>query len=77
MSYNKFNYYTRIIEIQNIVLEQQKKGVYNEWTYNNIIKKRFIISRSTFYNYLGINAKAEIKKLKQYDTQTKNTNNFF
>ncbi|HCT31518.1 MAG TPA: hypothetical protein DIW31_12515 [Bacteroidales bacterium] len=65
MAYNRKNLLTRIIEIQNITLEQKKKGVTQIWVYNNLIKDRFNISIKTFNNYLGVNAKKELKELEK------------
>lgn len=65
MAYNKRNYYERIIDIQNIVREHQKKGATHIWIFNNHIRDTYRISYSTFSNYLGIPAAKELKKLKQ------------
>jgi hypothetical protein len=53
----------KIIEIQNIVIEQQQRGVSQMWTYHNLIRPRFFISKGTFKNYLARNAKRELKEL--------------
>ena len=37
MAYNRENYLKRIIEIQEIVLEHQQRGVTQKW-YENVIK---------------------------------------
>lgn len=63
MAYNRANILHKILDIQRIVLEQKKKGVSQEWVYLNLIYPAYRISRTTFYTYLGCNAKAEIKKL--------------
>lgn len=63
MAYNRRNFLIRVIEIQNIVLEEKKKGVSQIWIYENIIYPQFKISNSTFNNYLGIPARKELKKL--------------
>lgn len=64
MSYNKRNYYKRVLEIQEITLEYSKKG----WSYKQIywqkISNRYHISYSTYSNYLGINAKQALKKFR-------------
>lgn len=54
---------TRIIEIQNITIEYKKKGLTQRRIYDNIIYPRFIISESTYNNYLSRNAKKELKNL--------------
>ena len=66
MAYNRRNYLTKVIEIQNIVLElkvrdgdMMLKNIY----FDNIFPK-YLISYRTFINYLSINAKKELKELK-------------
>ncbi len=63
MAYNKRNLYLKIIEIQDIVLKGQKRGDSQKEIFYNEIEKVYFISMRTFYNYLDINAKAELKKL--------------
>lgn len=67
MAYNKKNKLKRIIDIQNITLEHQAKGVTNEFIYNNHIKPIYHISRDCFYEYLRTNAKRELKILEEDD----------
>ena len=57
---HKFNL---IMAIQDITLEYKGKGCTQEWIYHNIIYPRFYISKTTYYRYLGINAKRLSKKL--------------
>jgi hypothetical protein len=65
MAYNKKNKYNRIIEIQTITMKYKEQGVTQEFIYNNYIKPKFYISRDCFYEYLGTNAKGELKKLEE------------
>jgi hypothetical protein len=65
MAYNKKNTLRRMVEVQNITLEYTSKGSTQEWVYENVIHPRFFISRSTYYSYLGMPAKAELRKLLQ------------
>ncbi|WP_295675685.1 hypothetical protein [uncultured Mucilaginibacter sp.] len=60
---NKLNYYKRVLIIQQIYTENNAQGRSNVWIHANIIYPRFLIGISTFYTYLTINAKAEIKKI--------------
>lgn len=67
MAYNRRNYLIKVIEIQNIVLElkgrdgdMRLKNIY--WEY---IFPKYLISYRTFSNYLSINAKKELKELKE------------
>lgn len=68
MGYNRRNLLMKIIAVQNITLEQKKKGVTQEWVFDNLVSPRFFISRRTFYSWLAINAKKEIKELDSQPT---------
>lgn len=63
MAYNSRNHLLKIIEIQNIVLDEKKRGVTQKRVYDTIIRDRFHISERTFDNYLGRNAKRELSLL--------------
>lgn len=65
MAYNRKNYLNRVIKVQNITLENTRKGCTQQWVYENIIAPMFNISIGTFYNYLACNAKGELKTLIQ------------
>ncbi len=52
----------KIIEIQNIVLEEKENGRSQQWVYDNIIAKRFFIAKSTFDKYMTINAKRILRE---------------
>jgi len=60
---SRLNYYKRVLTVQQIYTENHEKGLSNVWIHENIIHPRFFICISTFYAYLTINAKAEIKKI--------------
>jgi hypothetical protein len=44
MAYNRRNYLVRIIDIQNITLEHQKRGATRRWIFKNVIKTLFEIN---------------------------------
>ncbi len=69
MAYNKANYYERIIEIQNIVLRKKREDedMYYKTIFWEFVRPKYKISYRTFYNYLRINAKYELKKLQKND----------
>lgn len=52
-----------ILEIQQVVLEHKKKGHYQKWVYENLVRDRYFISYSTFNRYLSVNARKELKEL--------------
>lgn len=65
MAYNSKNFYLKVKEVQDVYLEHQKKGATNEWIYKKVIHPRFLISRTTFYKYLGINARKKLKEMEE------------
>lgn len=71
MAYNKRNLYIKVIEIQGIVLAGQKRGDTQKEIFYKEIAPRYFISMATFYNYLAINAKAELEKLDRADKERK------
>lgn len=52
----------KMIRVQEITLEHTRKGITQEWVFQNIIKEKFFINRSAYYKYLGTNAKKLIKE---------------
>ncbi|GHV31579.1 hypothetical protein FACS1894177_06480 [Bacteroidia bacterium] len=77
MAYSKRNLLLKIIEIQNIVIREKKRGVSQKWVYNNLIKKRYFIEYSTFNSYMGRNAKKELADLNANESQDKRQLNLF
>lgn len=57
MGYNKRNFIDRVVYIQEVTLENTKRGVTQEWVYANIIFPEYRISRRTYYSYLAMPAK--------------------
>lgn len=64
--YNSKNLLTKIVDIQEIVLNEQKKGYLNQkQIYYELIAPKYFISMRTFYKYLGRNAKKELTEIKE------------
>jgi hypothetical protein len=63
VAYNRKNILTRIVDIQTVTLEHTRRGVSQEFVYNDIIYPRYRISKRTYYRYLKENAKKELKEL--------------
>lgn len=59
----------RVVMIQQIVKEQKRQGKTQKWIYLNIIRADYPMSRSTFNNYMCINAKRELKELDEREKQ--------
>ncbi|BDD11669.1 hypothetical protein FUAX_41010 (plasmid) [Fulvitalea axinellae] len=62
MAYNRRNLLKRVLDVQNVVLAYQDDHT-NEWIYERKIKPVYHISRRTFYAYLAIPAKRELKAM--------------
>ena len=61
MGYNKKNFYLKVLEIQETHKQHSQKGATNVWIYRNLIAPNYFISLKTYYNYLGINARRELR----------------
>lgn len=64
MAYNKRNFYTKVAEIQDIVLREQRRYVTQKELFHIEIKPIYHISLRTFQSYLEIPAKAELEKMR-------------
>lgn len=69
MAYNKRNLYTRIIEIQDIVLKKQRYYTTQKELFYKEIEPIYHISIRTFQNYLEIPAKFELEKLNKKEKE--------
>ena len=61
----KYNINTlrKMIKVQDITLEHTRRGITQQWVYDNIILQDFYICQSTYYEYLRTPAKALLKKV--------------
>lgn len=62
---SRINYLKKVIEVQNITIEQTNRGVSQIWVYRNIIYPRFFISLNTFYRWLSEPAKRELSEFER------------
>jgi len=76
MAYNRKNVLNRIIDIQTITLQHTSQGVTQKFVYENYIKPVYHISRATYYQYLGTNAKRDLKQLFEIEKQQTQLNLF-
>lgn len=67
MAYNSRNLLERIIEIQDIVLAEKKRLIFQKTIYRDIIEPRYKISYTTFCNYMCRNAKKELAEINKKD----------
>lgn len=65
MAYQREFFLEKVIEVQNIALKHRKEGLFFKEIYHNYIEKQYHISKRTFDSYMGINAKKELKELKE------------
>lgn len=59
----ELHYYKRVLAVQELYMEKRANHVNNEKIYENWIFPVYFIARSTFYDYLTVNAKAKIKEI--------------
>ena len=74
MAYNKKNFYKNIISIQDKVLSLKLANedmTFKEIYWQHIYGKMTHISYRTYYNYLAVNAKRDLKKLLEKEEMTK------
>jgi hypothetical protein len=64
----RLNYLRRVLAVQEFYQQHHVEGQPAAYVYRVLIEPRFCISLRTFRDYLGTNAKAEIKKLTKQTT---------
>lgn len=69
MPYTRKYFLQRVKEVNEIYIEQSKRGLFNEYIYRHFIRNRFHISRTTFYQYLTIPYASELKKIEQRERE--------
>jgi hypothetical protein len=62
MGYSKKNFLKKVKDVQDIYQEYHRRGYTNEYIYKELIRPKWLISRTTFYNYLSISLYLEQKK---------------
>ncbi len=63
MAYLKTNYLKKVLLIQEIYKTNSNRGIPNSVIWSAYVYPIFMISERTFYNYLGINARSELRQL--------------
>lgn len=63
MAYNRKNLLKTVLFVQDYYIEQNKRGIPNTKIVEQLKEKNIHISLATFYNYLAIPAKRELKEL--------------
>ncbi len=63
MAYTNRYLLEKIIDVQNLTLEHKRRGVTQTWIYENLVKRQYGISKSTYDKWLCRNAKKELSEL--------------
>lgn len=74
MAYTRRYLLNRIKAVNEIYLREAKRGVNNEFIYDNYIRDVYHISRSTFYEYLAVPYEKELKELDRKEAEEKRQN---
>ncbi|PCH69410.1 MAG: hypothetical protein COC06_07645 [Bacteroidales bacterium] len=69
MAYNRKNHLINVLFVQEFYKEQNKKGVPNTKIVENLQAHNIHISLATFYNYMQIPAKRDLKRIEQIRQQ--------
>ena len=69
MAYNRKNHLTNVLFVQEFYKEQNKKGIPNTKIVENLKEHNIHISLATFYNYLQIPAKRDLKRIEHVRQQ--------
>jgi hypothetical protein len=64
MGYTRENFLKRVADVQQTFKEHNRQGMVQEWIYENHIKDKFRIGRTTFYKWLSIPVQRELEKIK-------------
>lgn len=72
MAYNNRNFLLRVQDVVEAYLDAKNEDISVTRVYNQVIKPRFRISRSTLYNYLNIPYKRLLKELEQKERGNNN-----
>ncbi|MBQ7210516.1 MAG: hypothetical protein IJS05_06450 [Paludibacteraceae bacterium] len=74
MAYTRRYLLNRIKAVCEIYLREAKRGVNNEFIYDNYIRDQFHISRSTFYEYLTVPYERQLRELDRKEAEEKRQN---
>lgn len=69
MAYNRENFLKKVLKVQELVLHYRKQGLFFKEIFHLHIENQFNISKRTFDTYLGINAKKQLRDIKENNNQ--------
>jgi hypothetical protein len=76
MAYNRENFLTKVLKIQDIALHHSNQGLFFKEIYHLYIENQFHICKRTFDSYLGINARKQLRELQEKKQDTNQLNLF-
>lgn len=65
MAYNRENFLKKVLKVQEIALHHSKQGLFFKEIFHLHIEHQFNICKRTFDTYLGINARKQLRELKE------------
>ena len=65
MAYNRKNFLTKVLKVQEIALLHRKQGLFFKEIYHLYVETQYNISKRTFDSYMGINAKKQLRELEE------------
>ena len=65
MAYTRENFLKKVLKVQELALLHRKQGLFFKEIFHLHVENQFNISKRTFDNYLGINARKQLRELKE------------
>ncbi len=65
MAYNRENFLKKVLKVQELALHHSKQGLFFKEIFHLHIEHQFNICKRTFDTYLGINARKQLRELKE------------
>ncbi len=65
MAYNRENFLKGVLIVQDIYLQHSDSGLNNREIFKRYVNPNYPMSERTFYEYLALNARKELKELQE------------
>lgn len=76
MAYNRENFLKKVLKVQELALHHSKQGLFFKEIFHLHIEHQFNICKRTFDTYLGINARKQLRELKEKKENSNQLNLF-
>jgi hypothetical protein len=76
MAYNRENFLLRVLKVQEIALNYSKQGLFFKEIFHKHVEKQFNICKRTFDSYMAINARKELRELREKKKDNQQLNLF-